>query len=162
MPAVEAPSIPLHDPGLALKMEDRKRPAASDSTNSAPPSKKQATASANAAAAGSGSAGSAGGSGSAAAVAKPHPDTDMPWRDDLERVQKDAILRQMHEYKRERNTLESRLKAIEKSAAYHDDHLRVIDAWLKQVCLKKITFPHQAFSVDHGFTFSSQKLSHFY
>lgn len=154
MPAVEAPSIPLHDPGLALKMEDRKRPAASDSTNSAPPSKKQATASANGAAAGSGSA--------AAAVAKPHPDADMPWRDDLERVQKDAILRQMHEYKRERNTLESRLKAIEKSAAYHDDHLRVIDAWLKQVCLKKITFPHQVSSFDYGSAFSSQKLSYFY
>lgn len=155
MPAVEAPSIPLHDPGLALKMEDRKRPAASDSTNSAPPSKKQATASANGAAAGSGS-------GSAAAAAKPHPDADMPWRDDLERVQKDAILRQMHEYKRERNTLESRLKAIEKSAAYHDDHLRVIDAWLKQVCLKKITFPHQVSSFDYGSAFSSQNLSHFY
>ncbi|KAI5304821.1 E3 ubiquitin-protein ligase bre1 [Ascosphaera pollenicola] len=57
----------------------------------------------------------------------------MPWRDDLERVQKDAILRQMHEYKRERNTLESRLKDLEKSAAYHDEHLRVIDAWLKQL-----------------------------
>ncbi|KAI5296201.1 E3 ubiquitin-protein ligase bre1 [Ascosphaera acerosa] len=57
----------------------------------------------------------------------------MPWRDDLERVQKDAILRQMHEYKRERNTLEARVKELEKSAAFHDEHLRVIDAWLKQL-----------------------------
>ncbi|KAI5290892.1 E3 ubiquitin-protein ligase bre1 [Ascosphaera aggregata] len=114
MPAVEATSVPLHDPGLALKMEDRKRPAASDNATSAPPLKKQAT--------------SANGSAS-----RPHPDADMPWRDDLERIQKDAILRQMHEYKRERNTLETRLKELEITAAYHDDHLRVIDAWLKQL-----------------------------
>lgn len=46
-----------------VKMEDRKRPAA-DSNESAPPSKKQAT--------------------TVNGTSKPHPDADMPWRDDLE------------------------------------------------------------------------------
>ncbi|RWQ92857.1 hypothetical protein C8Q69DRAFT_476586 [Paecilomyces variotii] len=63
MPAVEASLVAPSESGL--KMEDRKRPAAYDHNNdSAPPSKKQAT--------------SLNGGG------KPHPDTDMPWKDDLE------------------------------------------------------------------------------
>ena len=41
----------------------------------------------------------------------------------------------MQEYKRERNTLESRLNELTKTSAYHDDHLRVIDAWFRQVSL---------------------------
>lgn len=61
MPAVEPP-VASSEPGL-VKMEDRKRPAA-DNNDSAPPLKKQAT-------------GVNGGS-------KPHPDADMPWKDDLE------------------------------------------------------------------------------
>lgn len=47
-----------------LKMEERKRPASHDHDNSAPPPKRQATI--------------VNGGG------KVHPDTDMPWRDDLE------------------------------------------------------------------------------
>lgn len=39
----------------------------------------------------------------------------------------------MQEYKRERNTLEARLSELTKRTAYHDDHVRVIDAWFKQV-----------------------------
>ena len=39
----------------------------------------------------------------------------------------------MQEYKRERNTLENRLNELAKRAAYHDDHLRSIDAWFSQV-----------------------------
>lgn len=62
MPAVEASLVAPSESGL--KMEDRKRPAAYDQNDSAPPSKKQAT--------------SLNGGG------KPHPDTDMPWKDDLE------------------------------------------------------------------------------
>lgn len=61
MPAAEPPIVSTES-GL-VKMDDRKRPAA-DSNDSAPPSKKQATA-------------VNGGS-------KPHPDADMPWKDDLE------------------------------------------------------------------------------
>ena len=39
----------------------------------------------------------------------------------------------MQEYKREKATLETKLKELSKSAAFHNDHLRVIDAWFKQV-----------------------------
>ncbi|KAJ5438890.1 E3 ubiquitin-protein ligase bre1 [Penicillium daleae] len=93
-------------------MEDRKRPAA-ENNESAPPLKKQAT--------------------TVNGGNKPHPDTDMPWKDDLERFQKDAILRQMQEYKREKAGLESRLERMSKAAAHHDNHLRAIDAWFRQL-----------------------------
>ncbi|KAI9830985.1 MAG: E3 ubiquitin-protein ligase bre1 [Phylliscum demangeonii] len=102
------PSQPAKD-----KMDDKKRAALSQDEH-APPRKKTATAAPNGA-------------------AKAHPDADMPWKDDLERFQKDAIWRQMQEYKRERNTLEERANELAKRAAYHDDHLRIIDAWLRQL-----------------------------
>ncbi|RMD44376.1 hypothetical protein DV735_g664, partial [Chaetothyriales sp. CBS 134920] len=112
-------------------MDERKRPI-SHENDLGPPLKKQATA--------------------ANGASKPHPDDAMPWKDDLEvspppnafpghalitpswqRFQKDAIHRQMLEYKREKNTLESQLKELRKKARYHDDHLRAIDAWFKQL-----------------------------
>ncbi|KAJ9608938.1 E3 ubiquitin-protein ligase bre1 [Cladophialophora chaetospira] len=95
-------------------MEDRKRPSPYDSVDGAPPLKRQATTQANGA-------------------SKSHRDDDMPWKDDLERFQKDAIYRQMQEYKREKNTLEAQLKEMRKKARYHDDHLRIIDSWFQQV-----------------------------
>lgn len=61
MPAVESP-VASSEPVL-VKMEDRKRPA-TDNNDSAPPLKKQAT--------------------TVNGSTKPHPDTDMPWKDDLE------------------------------------------------------------------------------
>lgn len=39
----------------------------------------------------------------------------------------------MQEYRREKNNLESQLKEMRKQARYHDDHLRIIDAWFQQV-----------------------------
>ncbi len=39
----------------------------------------------------------------------------------------------MQEYKREKSTLESRLGEIEKKSTYHDDHIRIADAWVLQV-----------------------------
>ncbi|KAL1964218.1 hypothetical protein VTN77DRAFT_7176 [Rasamsonia byssochlamydoides] len=111
MPAVEASPVTSSESGL-VKMEDRKRPAGYDHNDSAHPLKKQAT--------------SVNGN-------KPHPDADMPWKDDLERFQKDAIWRQMQEFKREKLTLESKLKEMTKAATYHNDHLRIIDAWFKQL-----------------------------
>ena len=39
----------------------------------------------------------------------------------------------MQEYKREKNTVEAQLKDMRKKARYHDDHLRVIDLWFKQL-----------------------------
>jgi hypothetical protein len=50
-----------------------------------------------------------------------------------QRFQKEAILRQMQEYKREKSSLESRLSQMSKAATFHNDHLRVIDLWFKQV-----------------------------
>jgi len=39
----------------------------------------------------------------------------------------------MQEYKRERNLLESRVEELDKKSAYHDDHLRIVDAWWTHV-----------------------------
>ncbi|KAJ5139294.1 uncharacterized protein N7515_004142 [Penicillium bovifimosum] len=110
MPAVE-PHVASSESGL-VKMEDRKRPAA-DSSDTGPPLKKQAT--------------------TVNGGTKAHPDADMPWKDDLERFQKEAILRQMQEYKREKSSLEARLSQMSKAATFHNDHLRVIDAWFRQL-----------------------------
>lgn len=53
----------------------------------------------------------------------------------LQEYQKGAIYRQMLEYKREKNNLESRLQELEKSSTEHEDHIRVVDAWWLQVRL---------------------------
>lgn len=45
----------------------------------------------------------------------------------------------MQEFKRERNTCEARISDLTKRATYHDDHLRIIDAWFKQVSWKHET-----------------------
>ncbi|KAF2205177.1 BRE1-domain-containing protein [Delitschia confertaspora ATCC 74209] len=94
----------------SVKMEDRKRPAGPD--DSAPPSKRQAV---------------------PVNGAKSHQDTDLPWKDDLELYQKDAILRQLKEYKREKAMLEAQVADMEKRSKYHDDHLRIIDMWFSQL-----------------------------
>lgn len=39
----------------------------------------------------------------------------------------------MLEYKREKINLESRVQELEKNSADHDDHIRVVDAWVLQV-----------------------------
>lgn len=46
---------------------------------------------------------------------------------------KGAIYRQMQEYSRKAATAESRLEELHKRSVYHDDHLRIIDAWWRQV-----------------------------
>ncbi|OJJ43758.1 hypothetical protein ASPZODRAFT_863482 [Penicilliopsis zonata CBS 506.65] len=114
MPAAKASPVASSE-SILVKMEDRKRAAVYDPNDSVPPSKKQAT--------------------SVNGSAKPHPDADMPWKDDLERFQKDAIWRQMQEYKREKVALETRLKETAKATAYYNDHLRIIDAWFNQITL---------------------------
>jgi E3 ubiquitin-protein ligase BRE1 len=40
----------------------------------------------------------------------------------------------MREYKREKDTLESHLREVQKKSVDHDDHIRVINAWWDQVC----------------------------
>jgi hypothetical protein len=47
--------------------------------------------------------------------------------------QKDALIRQMREFKREKIQLESQVAELQKSSKYHDEHIRTIDAWLSQV-----------------------------
>ncbi|RYP48408.1 hypothetical protein DL768_005681 [Monosporascus sp. mg162] len=89
-------------------MEDRKRPALSSSDDIAPPSKRQAV---------------NGGS-------KSKEEGDEAW---IEDYQKDAIYRQMLEYKREKGTLEARLDEYARRATHHDDHLRIVDAWWLQL-----------------------------
>ncbi|KAL8734920.1 MAG: hypothetical protein Q9166_001272 [cf. Caloplaca sp. 2 TL-2023] len=112
MPLVGGHPVSLSASG-PFKMEERKRPAENDSDNAGPPLKRQATI--------------VNGAG------RSHPDADMPWQDDLERFQKEAIWRQMQERKRECNTLEAENKALRKSSEFHDDHLRAIDAWFVQL-----------------------------
>jgi E3 ubiquitin-protein ligase BRE1 len=40
----------------------------------------------------------------------------------------------MREYKREKAILEIQVAELEKKSGYHDDHLRIVDAWWNQVC----------------------------
>lgn len=92
-------------------MEDRKRPAVNSADEIAPPSKRQAV---------------NGGS-------KTKEDADAKDEAWVEEYQKDAIYRQMLEYKRENATLEARLEELDKRSTYHDDHIRVMDAWWIQL-----------------------------
>lgn len=52
---------------------------------------------------------------------------------DVESFQKDAILRQMKEYKREKALYESQVQDLSKRSQHHDDHLRIVDAWFTQL-----------------------------
>ncbi|KAH9900394.1 E3 ubiquitin-protein ligase BRE1 [Xylariomycetidae sp. FL2044] len=115
MPVSTSPtSAPL---STRVKMEDRKRPALSNSDDIAPPSKRQAV--------------------NGAGKSKDDGDVkDEAW---IEDYQKDAIYRQMLEYKREKATLETRLEESAKRCTHHDDHLRIVDAWWLQL-LQEVQF----------------------
>ena len=39
----------------------------------------------------------------------------------------------MQEYKRQSQSLEKDIEDLQKKMAYHDDHLRGVDAWFQQV-----------------------------
>ncbi|GAB7347794.1 hypothetical protein MBLNU459_g5335t1 [Dothideomycetes sp. NU459] len=90
-------------------MEERKRSIAVDSDD-VYPSKRQAT-----------------------AVNGSLPRMDPDKEKDIESFQKEAILRQMREYKREKSLYEGQVAELTKRSAYHDDHLRTIDAWFTQL-----------------------------
>ncbi|KAI0481716.1 ubiquitin ligase protein BRE1 [Xylaria cf. heliscus] len=115
-------------------MEDRKRPAVNSTDDIAPPSKRQAV--------------------NGGSKAKEDADTkDEAW---VEEYQKDAIYRQMLEYKREKTTLEARLDELDKRSTYHDDHIRVMDAWWIQLLqevsvLANGSIPFQDESEDRPF-----------
>ncbi|KAK5652489.1 hypothetical protein OQA88_10391 [Cercophora sp. LCS_1] len=93
-------------------MEDRKRPASGAVEEGAPPTKRQAV------------------NGSSKSKDDSGDSREETW---IEEYQKGAIYRQMLEYKREKTNLEARLQELEKSSVDHDDHVRVIDAWLLQL-----------------------------
>ncbi|KAI0527903.1 ubiquitin ligase protein BRE1 [Xylaria bambusicola] len=109
MPSSTSPTVaPL---STRVKMEDRKRPAVNSTDDIAPPSKRQAV--------------------NGSSKTKDDPDTkDEVW---VEEYQKDAIYRQMLEYKREKTTLEARLEELDKRSTFHDDHIRVMDGWWTQL-----------------------------
>ncbi|KAF2142934.1 uncharacterized protein K452DRAFT_317826 [Aplosporella prunicola CBS 121167] len=95
------------------KMEDRKRPAMADSSDTAPPPKRQATVS----------------NGTRLADLDPLQDRDRV----MEEYTKDALIRQKNEYKRRKADLEERVADLEDRSKYHDDHLRIIDLWFTQL-----------------------------
>ena len=149
MTLVEARSVTLSSSGL-VKMEERKRPASYENDDAAPPQKRQATANTNGAARVHQDADMPGKDELEVSLANifSHPLSKIilassmaqPWSKSMltrssriQRFQKDAIWRQMQEYKREKTTLEARLSDITKRIAYHDDHLRLVDAWFNQV-----------------------------
>ncbi|KAK2592174.1 E3 ubiquitin-protein ligase bre1 [Conoideocrella luteorostrata] len=93
-------------------MEDRKRPAIGGADDlAAPPSKRVAV------------------NGS-----KTKDDAiEMKEEGWVESYAKGAIYRQMQEYSRKAATAESRLEELHKRCVHHDDHLRIIDAWWRQL-----------------------------
>lgn len=114
--AVLQSNLPVGKP----KMDnDRKRAADLDDSN-APPLKRQITMSNGAA------------SGEAADVPK-FGSINSSWQVDLETFQKDAILRQMKEYKREKQDLERSVKSLEEQSKDYEAKLLVVDAWWNQV-----------------------------
>lgn len=52
---------------------------------------------------------------------------------DVEDFQKDAILRQMKEYRRQKKDAEDQLSELQKKTRRHNEHLRIIDAWFAQL-----------------------------
>ncbi|SPO04548.1 probable E3 ubiquitin-protein ligase BRE1 [Cephalotrichum gorgonifer] len=92
------------------KIEDRKRPSGA-SDDGAPPRKKVAI---------------------NGGVAKDEHD-NQPEEVWVENYTRGAIYRRMHEYKREAATYSARLEELHKRSLYHDDHLRIVDAWWRQL-----------------------------
>jgi E3 ubiquitin-protein ligase BRE1 len=50
-----------------------------------------------------------------------------------QRFQKDAIHRQMQEYRREKNTLSTRLEELRQKTRFHDQRIQAIDTWFKEL-----------------------------
>lgn len=110
MPVATSPSTSLRLSVLP-KMEDRKRPAIGGADDLAPPSKRVAV------------------NGS-----KTKDDAiELKEEGWVEAYTKGAIYRQMQEYSRKATTAESRLEELHKRCVHHDDHLRIVDAWWRQL-----------------------------
>jgi E3 ubiquitin-protein ligase BRE1 len=75
---------------------------------------------------------------------------------DVKNYQKDAILRQMKAYKRERKDLEEQLHELQKKTAHHDEELRAVDAWfaqelteMRQLIRERLPTPPPSASADN-------------
>ncbi|KND95115.1 E3 ubiquitin-protein ligase BRE1 [Tolypocladium ophioglossoides CBS 100239] len=110
MPVATSPSASPR-PSTLSKMEDRKRPATGGTDDLAPPSKRVAV-------------------NGSKAKDDPQEMKEEGW---IEAYTKGAIYRQMQEYSRKASTAESRLEELHKRCVHHDDHLRIIDAWWRQL-----------------------------
>jgi len=143
---VEAPTV-LSVPPLGLvKMEDRKRASASDHhDDSAPPAKRQATnvnGPVTEPAADAVNFGTHGSSWTVELEVRSRSLTiplspEIPVitnTDDLQKYQKDALLRKMKEYKRENTQLESRLADLQKIQKLVHGHLFTNDIFMAKVC----------------------------
>jgi hypothetical protein len=64
--------------------------------------------------------------------------TNLPLTSVNQTYTKGAIFRQMQEYSRKAATAESRLEELHKRSVHHDDHLRLIDAWWRQVSVQHV------------------------
>jgi E3 ubiquitin-protein ligase BRE1 len=53
--------------------------------------------------------------------------------ENLQNFQKDAIIRQKNEYKRQAERYEAECSDLRNRCKYHDEHLRLIDAWFAQL-----------------------------
>ncbi|KAK3074646.1 E3 ubiquitin-protein ligase bre1, partial [Teratosphaeriaceae sp. CCFEE 6253] len=110
MTAVQAPPAVAPSSLAKAKMEDRKRSLAADGDDAAPRARKLLK-----------------------------DENGQPMRMDAEKekevenYQKDAILRQMNEYKRQKRDIETRFSELSKRTKYHHDHIRTIDAWFAQM-----------------------------
>ncbi|KAL1843679.1 hypothetical protein VTJ49DRAFT_379 [Mycothermus thermophilus] len=119
MPIATSPSaLPSPAAFTLAKMEDRKRPASGAVDDAAPPSKRQAV---------------NGGSRSKDDSADMREEAWIEPALGRTQYQKGAIYRQMLEYKREKLNLESRVQELEKNSTDHDDHIRIVDAWVLQL-----------------------------
>ncbi|TKA46029.1 hypothetical protein B0A54_02835 [Friedmanniomyces endolithicus] len=105
--APQAVALPSHD---KLKMDERKRSLAVDADDLAPRARKLLK-----------------------------DENGQPMRmdaekeKDLESFQKDAIMRQMKDYKRQKKDFEDQYNELSKKTRHHNDHLRIIDAWFTQL-----------------------------
>lgn len=137
----------LSAPPLGLvKMEDRKRASASDHhDDSAPPAKRQATNVNGPVAEPAADVVNFGTHGSSWTVElevrnrsltrAPSPEIPIITNiNDLQRYQKDALLRKLKEYKRENAQLESRLADLQKVQKLVHEHLFTNDVFMAKVC----------------------------
>ena len=131
----------LSVPPLGLvKMEDRKRASASDHhDDSAPPAKRQATNVNGPVTEPAADAVNFGTHGSSWTIELEVRDLSLtrassPDTNDLQKYQKDALLRKMKEYKRENTQLESRLADLQKIQKLVHEHLFTNDIIMAKVC----------------------------